>query len=624
MKALARLVAVSILIAPSMGAAETPFQFSAAGGREDVWGRPRGLVPRVFFGEWLPSLFSRTLLLANGVTDGSKLEWIFTGDEGGFTVTITPGRVKLAQRYYDSFGLSSAKPPTARFPEKTWDETETEYAGAAVSVRVTMDHQMGLLLAVNGKAPVRQRCLLEVRRHQLNWIPPEGEKSGGIRGTMIAPDLQPLTVSVNGSRRHQQIFGFGGILSVPAYHALGDEGKRRWWDLIREYNLLIHREYPNGNRLKPDLSNFDDLRFATPHYYGDNFPNGEISDFEYSRRIQSMGGKVIFEFWELPPWARHPYTAQNGKTYQGAPLMDEYVRAMVGYCRTALSKAGRPPDVVGIQNEVVQAAGLWELMILRLRAGLDAAGFRQVKIHMPDNGTLRGGIENLKAVRQSEPAWRTIDFAASHFYDFQGYYEKPDDYDELISQWRRLAGGKPFLSTELAVNRAPWQSGSFRIAFAQAQLYHKNLAMMDASALMYCWTLIDVEQPVFGATRALAAADRARGNVPRASSYQLRVFGAFSRRLREGMARVDAESPDSGVLVTAWEGKPGRTMVLINCSTVPRQVSVNWPGSAFTTMEVASAYEENAVRKFSGGALRIEPGELLTLTNVPLLTARAQ
>ncbi len=33
---------------------------------------------------------------------GSTLDWIFTGDEGGVTVRIEPGKVRLVQRYYDS------------------------------------------------------------------------------------------------------------------------------------------------------------------------------------------------------------------------------------------------------------------------------------------------------------------------------------------------------------------------------------------------------------------------------------------------------------------------------------------------------------------------------------------
>ena len=45
----------------------------------------------------------------------------------------------------------------------------------------------------------------------------------------------------------------------------------------------------------------------------------------------------------------------------------------------------------------------------------------------------------------------------------------------------------PFLATEICINDPHLQEPSYRIAFAVAQLYHKNLTELDAVALMYCW-----------------------------------------------------------------------------------------------------------------------------------------
>ena len=72
----------------------------------------------------------------------------------------------------------------------------------------------------------------------------------------------------------------------------------------RRYNLLLQREYPTGAMLNREMTNWDNPRDASPHYYGDNFPNCETSNFEFNRRVRRLGGKVIFEFWELPPWAK--------------------------------------------------------------------------------------------------------------------------------------------------------------------------------------------------------------------------------------------------------------------------------------------------------------------------------
>jgi hypothetical protein len=176
--------------------------------------------------------------------------------------------------------------------------------------------------------------------------------------------------------------------------------------------------------------------------------------------------------------------------------------------------------------------------------------------------------------------------------------------------------GKPFLSTEFTVNRSAYQAESYRVAFAQAQLYHKNMAMMNASALIYCWTLLEVEQHSFGATRSLFLPDRTRGYIPVPSGHQLRTFGAFSRRLREGMIRVDAGTSEP-LLATAYEGSAGaRTLILLNRSTSPVRTVIDWPGARFTVLERVSPDLENAASPVSPGPVLIAPGEIVTLSTV--------
>ena len=581
------------------------FEMSAQRDRAAVWGRGVD-IPRVYFAEFLPALFSRTLALDDNLPPGSALEWILTGDEGGITIRMTPALVHVAQRYYDSFGLGDSHPPKERFPEKVWEQSEISYSGNLRTVTLTLDHKLGLLLLLNGRQVLRQRCLLEVRRHQLAWTPARGDRTGRVPGGMIQPPAVSAEVKVNPARRHQTIYGFGGILSAPAFAQLSARGKSQWWKLVREYNLLIHREYPNGNRLKPDLSNFGDLADATPHYYGNNFPNGEITDFDYIRQLRRMGGHVLFEFWELPSWAR--------KNAANQPDIPEYVRAMVGYCRILRDRTGAAPEVVGVQNEIVQTAATWHEMILALRAGLERAGFQSTRIHMPDSGSLKGGIRAATALRQSPEVWNKIDFAATHVYDFQDHFEDPDVYDAIIAEWKRVVEGKPFLSTEISVNHSPFQARSYRLAFSIAELYHKNMALMDAACLNYCWTLLDVEQPSFAATRSLFAVNRMDGFVPAPSSFQLRAFGAFSRRLREGMVRIDAESSHGDLLVTAYQGKGGaETMILLNRSTAPFSIRLDWPNARRRQLEIASPYRANEVMPEVPVPLLLLPGEIATL-----------
>ena len=305
-----------------------------------------------------------------------------------------------------------------------------------------------------------------------------------------------------------------------------------------EYNLLIQREYPIGRRLNPEMDNWDKLEDATPHYYGDNFPNGEVSDFEYIKTLRRLGGKVLFEFWALPPWTEGD--------------AEKYAEAMVDYCRVSKEKAGAPPDIVGIQNEKRQTERMWHKMTLTLRRKLDEAGFESVQIHMSDAGTLAGGIKRAKVFQSSKQVWAAIDYSATHMYDYQNFFTNPDGFDNLLTQWKELAGGKPFLSTELCINNDKYQWPTYRVALTMGQLYHKNLVLADASAVCYCWTLLNVVQPSFGWTRTLTVPDRSHGFVPVATSHQLRVFGAFSRRVHEGMTRIEARTDVNDLMVSAF------------------------------------------------------------------------
>jgi hypothetical protein len=274
---------------------------------------------------------------------------------------------------------------------------------------------------------------------------------------------------------------------------------------------------------------------------------------------------------------------------------------------------------VGVQNEIVQTQETWKEMILGLREGLDAAGFKSVKIQMPDATGLAVGVTTAKTIVSVPEAWKDIDYAASHVYDFQSFMENPDGYDELMHQYRDSIGLKPFLGTEFAVNRPAYQSSSYRVAFATAQLYHKTMTILDAEALLYCWTLLDVEERTFGGSRSLFVPDRDYGNVPKPSSYQLRTYGAFSRRLREGMVRVEADSGDPDLLASAYQGpSSARTAIVLNRSTVPHRIRIDWPGSTFTVIEFSSPYAANAVSKPMPRELVIQPGEILTLSNVAL------
>ena len=582
----------------------TPFELGGDKGEFHAWGRGRDL--RVFFGEFLPTLFERTITLDEFEPDGELL-WIFTGDRGGFTVTVDHNQVSLYQRFYDSFAFNEINKGNTRHPQWRTPTAKAEYEGLLRAVTVEMNHKLGLSVALNGRTVLRRDCMLDVSRSQLRLT---GGK-GNVCGKILSPLPESAVVRIEPAKRHQTMIGFGGITTPTAYAQLSAEGKRRWWEIVREYNLLIQREYPIGTRLNRRMDNWDHLEDATPHYYGDNFPNGEVSDFAYIRKLRRLGGKVWFEFWALPPWVGDD--------------AEKYAEAMVRYCQISKERAGAPPDVVGIQNEVNQSASMFHKMTLALRRRLDQAGFKSVRIHMSDSGRLTGGLDRAEKFLSSEPAWAAIDYSATHMYDYQNFFTDPDGYDSRLRQWKQLTGDKPFLSTELCINNDKYQWPTYRVALTMGQLYHKNLVLTDAVAICYCWTLLNVVQPSYGWTRTLCVPDRSQGFVPVASSHQLRVFGAYSRRVRQGMVRVEAKADVNDLLVSAFAGENQTgTVVVLNRSFKPRQVRVVWPGAKFTEVELVDPYHQNAVRKapppLADGPteLIVDPGAVVTLTSTVL------
>jgi O-glycosyl hydrolase len=542
------------------------------------------------------------------------LNWIFTGREGGFTIEISHTLVRVYQRYYDSYGLLDSH--TAN-PERIVQETVAPVPGALHSLTVIVDAHLSLSVLVNGSPLVLQNCMLDVSRHQLLFQGPR-TRHVVLTGTLLPTQVADTVLSVDATHRHQIIFGFGGSPSIPAYESLSEEGKNQYWQIISHYNLLIDREYPMGTKLHPDMANLDNPADAKPHYYGDNFPNGELSNFAYNAKTLTLGGKVIYEMWALPAWATTEYTDPNGTVHKGVANTAEWAMAMVTYARMEKEKTGRAPDVIGIQNEVQEPKEISFEMVKTLRRELDAAGFKNVKIHMPDASYAVLGTEIAKTLRSDPDVWSKIDIAASHEYDYQDYFTDPDRFDDQLKALRQANGDKPYLATEFAINNVRLQSSSYRIAFNMGQLYHKNMTLMDAIGLAYCWLILDVEQPNFGATRSLLVPDRYHGDIPVASGYELRILGAYSRHLLEGMVRIDASSSNPDLLVTAYEdSEKKRTLIATNRGTIPQALTVNWPGTTWNDMERVSQYAENAPEGVPSQIV-LQPGEIVTLSTLIL------
>jgi len=597
----------------SKAAVAEEFRFASDGPIGPGWTRPDE-VARKYFHDDLTALFERTIVLKEDVPARTKLDWIFTGPRAGFTLELSSTKVRVIERYYDSMGLYAS----GNYPEKIVLDEECQFVGHARTLTVVGDSHLALRVLVNGEQVLNERMVFDVTRHQMMYVAPRTQHDI-VEGALLVPAVRTATVTIRPQEIHQTMLGFGGSPSIPAYASLSDEGKRQYWATLKRYNLLLSREYPMGSELKPDLSNLESLSDATPHYYGDNFPNGEVSSFEYSRHVLAMGGDVIYEMWALPPWAMEPYNGARildawNKPVKVAAKPEEYARIVVTYCKLAREKTGAAPLIVGIENEVEQPPEIFDAMVLALRRELDKAGFTQTKIHMADASYMFYGVARAKQLRKDAAVWKAIDYTATHEYDFQEFMANPEMYDERMMAMHAASEGKEFLATEICFNDPHYQEPSYRIALAAAELYHKNLTELDAVAIMYCWLLLDVEEPTFGGSRSLLVPDRTRGSAPVASSFELRAMGAYSRHVLKGMKRVGALSSDADLLTTAFEDGDKATVVMVNRAPTALRVAVG-SGRRWVEMERTGLTEENAVSGV-GDEVVVEPGEIVVLSTV--------
>jgi O-glycosyl hydrolase len=605
-----------IALAPGVPATYLPadgFQFTADGPASPGWGR-NNQIARRYFPEYLPTFFSRTLAIDKPLPANGRLLWIFTGPRGGFTIEISQRSITVSQRFYDSYGLRESD-DLRGFPSKAVQQDTAYFSGVLSTVTVIVDHHLSLTVKLNGVAAIEQSFLLDVFHHQLEFDAPRSEHVV-VSGGLLPIDDVSTTVQVDPTQTFQTMLGFGGSPSIPAYESLSADGKKEYWKLLENYNLLIDREYPMGARLEPDMSNLDNMSDASPHYYGDNFPNGEVSSFSYNQNVVRLGGKVLYEMWDLPSWAKKDYVDKDGKVYKGAADPAQWVKAMMNYVHLEKERTGAAPDILGIQNEVVQPSEITYEMVRSLRDALDREGFQDVAIQMPDASFTRGGISAANILSESPDVWKSIDYAAAHEYDFQDYLTDCDGFDHALRDLHKADEDKKFISTEICVNSPKYQIDSYRVAFNVGQLYHKNLTILNSVGLLYCWLILDVEEPSYGQSRSLMVPDRLHGNVPAASGFELRVLGAFSRRVKEGMRRVFAASTNPDLLVSAFESNGGRkTVIALNRSTSPQTLTVSWPGANWTVMERASQYAENEPEAVPASIL-IQPGEIVTLSTV--------
>jgi hypothetical protein len=83
------------------------------------------------------------------------------------------------------------------------------------------------------------------------------------------------------------------------------------------------------------------------------------------------------------------------------------------------------------------------------------------------------------------------------------------------------------------------------------------------------------------------------------------------------MQRVTATSSNPDLLTTAFADATHSTLIVLNRSTTPQRLTVDWIGPKWTELERTSQTSANTTAPYHPDNLIIQPGEILTLSNFP-------
>jgi hypothetical protein len=111
------------------------------------------------------------------------------------------------------------------------------------------------------------------------------------------------------------------------------------------------------------------------------------------------------------------------------------------------------------------------------------------------------------------------------------------------------------------------------------------------------------------------APDRTLGSAPVASSFELRVLGAYSRHILKGMRRIDVETDGQDLLTTAFADAENQTLVMLNRGVQAMKVTIHGNTGNWNQMERTGLEENNSVSAAPAEVV-VEPGEIVVLSTV--------
>src|ERR1019366_7362709 len=141
-------------------------------------------------------------------------------------------------------------------------------------ITVVADHRLTVRVLLNGLEALSSRAAPDVNRHQLAV----DSEQGVLRGRLLPAMVQTASVTVEESVRFQEMLGWGGTTTPPAFGELSPRGQQEWKVpgndrtdhaqglARREGRVLLARHQRSGQRQRLALDLGRPSRPVAPHF----------------------------------------------------------------------------------------------------------------------------------------------------------------------------------------------------------------------------------------------------------------------------------------------------------------------------------------------------------------------
>lgn len=444
------------------------------------------------------------------------------------------------------------------------------------------------------------------------------------------PTLLSVNVTIDASKTHQTIAGFGGFGAQNVYWSSGPFTSQRFVrDIVEDLgSTIIRDELPTSFEIKndnvdPNVTNLDGYNL-TRSIPGHHAPFA--ARVPHLKALREAGVETfIVSVWSPAPWMKWNNRIDNGTPDHSAPAYnanpttasnqlkvsnyEEFAEMCVAYCRIFKREIGIDLYGLSIQNEPrfsqSYQSSLYDGPALRDLLIVVGRRFKKenitTKLFAPEDVGWLDGVKGMTLpILENAEARSYVGMVATHGYALDGILPASTD----ATTWQTMYGWGKSYNLPLWMTETSGYKNNHTGAIDLAKAMYTALRFGNVSAWVF-WTLSEEQVTEYSLLSSSGT-----------KSKRYYVSKQYYRHVRPGAVRVEAATTDADLLPLAFVKDGLSTLVVTNIGSADKSIQVKGDGTATQYKVYQTTLSENCVEKSSikaGESVKIPAQSVVTL-----------